>query len=118
MAGCQELLQLLDTNWRDDEAASSRIATHIRSCPCCYHGMVRLAEELLPDVHHPLSCDECQWQLPDYYEATRPADEYPLVAMAPTDLAAVAFHLSHCATCHEEYEELVRLSELEERGEW
>jgi hypothetical protein len=37
--------------------------------------------------------------------------------MKDDELAEMAFHLSHCASCHEEYEELVLLSELEEHDE-
>lgn len=62
-----------------------------------------------------LSCDQCRARFPDYYEATRPV--YPLVAMPEQQIAEVARHLGGCPTCHEEYADLVLLSELEERGE-
>ena len=111
--GCDELLRLLNTNWREDKGLSRSIASHIRSCPRCGHGAVRLAKALI--ASDPLSCEECRRRFPDYYEATRP--EYPLVQMKDAELAEVVFHLSHCADCHEEYQELVLLSELEERNE-
>ena len=111
--GCEELRQLLNTHWRGNDSLSSWIATHVRSCTHCHHGLVRLTEALIAD--DPLSCDQCRTRFPVYYEATRP--EYPLVQMKDAELAETAFHLSHCASCHEEYEELVLLSELEERNE-
>ena len=111
--GCQELRQLLNTDWRGNDRLSSYIATHVRSCADCHHGLVRLALALIAD--DPLSCDQCRARFPVYYEATRP--EYPLIEMEDAELAEMAFHLSHCASCHEEYEELVLLSELEERNE-
>jgi len=110
---CEELLKLLNTDWRGNQSESSCIVTHIRSCSLCCHGLVRLTKELV--ASDPLSCEQCRSRFPAYYEATRP--EYPLVEMTDEELAEIAFHLSHCAACHEEYEQLVLLSELEERNE-
>ena len=112
--GCTELRQLLmHTDWRESDCLSSDIVSHIRTCLHCDHGLVQLIEAIIGD--DPLSCEECQTNLPDYYEATRP--EYPLVVMTNEKMAQIVFHLSHCIACHEEYEELVLLSELEERNE-
>ncbi len=38
--GCQELRQLLNTDWRGNDSLSSCIATHVRSCADCHHGLV------------------------------------------------------------------------------
>jgi hypothetical protein len=112
--GCTELRQLLmRTDWRESESLSSGIVFHIRTCPLCHHGLVQLLEEIIAD--DPLSCEQCRLYLPDYYEATR--TEYPLVVMTNEKMAHMVLHLSHCIACHEEYEELVLLSELEERNE-
>src|SRR5947207_248763 len=89
------------------------ILSHIRTCPQCDHGLVRLSEAII--ANDTLNCEQCRSRFPDYYEATRLV--YPLVEMSAKEMAQVAFHLSHCASCHEEYEELVLLSELEERNE-
>jgi uncharacterized CHY-type Zn-finger protein len=107
---CNELHQLLQTEWRKDKRLSSAIAAHIRSCPRCRRGLVRLAYDL--KVDDPLGCEQCRSRFPDYYEATQP--EYPLVQMPDNEIAQVAYHLRHCFACHEEYEVLVLLSELEE----
>ncbi len=40
--GCQELRQLLNTDWRGNDSLSSCIATHVRSCADCHHGLVLL----------------------------------------------------------------------------
>ncbi len=112
--GCDRILQLLKMNWHGDggEAAiNSKIIAHIRSCPICHHGLVRLSIDVL--TSDMLTCDQCCTRFPAYYEATRPA--YPLVTMPPDQIAEVARHLGNCPTCHEEYEELVLLAELEER---
>ena len=111
--GCNELLQLLKTDWRENETLSSEIAAHIRSCLWCYHGVVRLSQALIAE--DPLNCDQCRARFPDYYEATRP--DYPLVEMDDTEIAETAFHLSHCRACREQYQILMLLSELEERNE-
>jgi hypothetical protein len=108
---CNELHRLLQMDWREDIRLSSAIAAHIRSCPRCRTGLVRLAYDLTLD--DPLTCEQCRSHFPNYYEATRP--EYPLVQMPDNEIAQVAFHLSHCADCQEEYEVLVLLAELEER---
>lgn len=112
--GCDELRRLLVTNWRDDESMSRCIATHIRICRNCHHGLVHLKDALVGS-DDALTCDQCRATFPTYYEATRPA--YPLVEMADKEMARVAFHLSQCDTCHEEYEVLLLLAELEERDE-
>ncbi len=111
--GCEDLLQLLNTNCRENESLSSCIATHMRSCPRCHHGVVQLTKALIAD--DPFSCEQCRALFPTYYEATRP--KYPLAKMADMEMAQMVFHLSHCANCAEEYGELVLLSELEERDE-
>jgi len=112
--GCSELNQLLmHTNWQGNERLSNAIVSHIRTCPQCDHGLVRLSEAIIAD--DTLNCEQCRSRFPDYYEATRPV--YPLVEMSAKEMAQVAFHLSHCVSCHEEYEELVLLSELEERND-
>lgn len=113
---CDTLLQLLKTNgWEQGNASaiSSAIAAHIRSCPHCHRGIVQLSEALV--ARSVLTCDQCRPRFPMYYEATRP--EYPLVEMSDVEITEVAVHLGGCASCFEEYEELVLLSELEERDE-
>jgi len=111
---CTELRQLLmQTDWRESETLSSGIVSHIRRCPLCHRGLVLLTEAIIAEDL--LSCEQCRLHLPDYYEATRP--EYPLVVMTNEKMAQMVFHLSHCVACHEEYEELMLLSELEERNE-
>jgi len=114
--GCDRILQLLNTDWWTDEvdmATSRNVVAHIRSCHLCHHGLVRLSRALLSKDM--LSCDQCRARFPDYYEATRPI--YPLVEMPELQIAEGARHLGGCPSCHEEYEELVSLSELEERHE-
>lgn len=111
--GCDRIVQLLNMDWQRDgeEAAVNRkIVAHIHSCPLCRHGLVRLSIDLLSA--NMLTCDQCSTSFPAYYEATRPS--YPLVTMPPHQIAEVARHLSSCPSCHEEYEELVTLGELEE----
>ena len=112
--GCDRIAQLLNTDWQtEDVDSTTSVVAHIRSCPLCHHGLVFLSHALLSKDM--LSCDQCRARFPAYYEATRPA--YPLVAMPEQQIAEVARHLGDCPTCHEEYEDLVLLSELEERGE-
>ncbi len=114
--GCDRILPLLKMNWQGDGeegVINRRIIAHIRSCPICHHGLVRLSVDLL--IRDLLSCGECCIRFPAYYEATRPT--YPLVKMPPRQIAEVARHLGNCPSCHEEYEELVLLGELEERKE-
>lgn len=113
---CETLLQLLNTvEWGNGNGTASerRIVTHMRSCAQCQRGIAQLSEELL--ARQVLTCDQCRRRFPTYYEATRP--EYPLVEMADVEMAEMLLHLNWCASCREEYEELVLLSELEERGE-
>jgi hypothetical protein len=113
---CETLLQLLNTvGWENgnDTAYERRIVMHIRSCSQCQRGIAELSEELL--ARQALTCDQCRERFPAYYEATRP--EYPLVEMSDVEMAEMLLHLGWCASCREEYEELVLLSELEERGE-
>lgn len=114
--GCNRIVQLLNMNWQGDgegAAINRKIVAHVRSCPLCCHGLVHLSIDLLNG--NMLTCDQCSTRFPDYYEATRPS--YPLIKMPPHQIAEVARHLGNCASCHEEYEELVLLGELEERKE-
>jgi hypothetical protein len=112
--GCDRIAQLLNTDWQaEDVDRTTSVVAHIRSCPLCHHGLVFLSHALLSKDM--LSCDQCRACFPDYYEATRPV--YPLVDMPEQQIAEVARHLGGCPTCHEEYADLVLLSELEERGE-
>ena len=113
--GCQELLRLMNmlTNRRENETAGNLIAAHIRSCPYCHHGIVRLSKALIADDS--LSCEECRSRFPVYYESTRP--DHPLVEMPGADLAETVLHLGHCTACREQYEVLVLLSEMEEHDE-
>lgn len=113
---CDRILQLLNADWQTDEVdttTSRDVVAHIRSCPLCQHGLVFLSYALLSK--DTLSCAQCRTRFPDYYEATRPT--YPLVDIPEQHIAEVARHLGGCPSCHGEYEELVLLSELEERGE-
>lgn len=112
--GCTDLQQLLmHTNWQENDSLSNSIVTHIRTCLCCDHGLVQLTDTFIPEDS--LNCEQCHKRFPAYYEATRP--EYPMVSMSHKEVAQMAFHLSHCKSCHNEYTELVLLSELEERNE-
>ena len=114
--GCNRILQLLKMDWQEDGeevAINRKIVAHIRSCPICRYGLVRLSVDLL--TGDMLTCDQCSARFPDYYEATRPS--YSLVKMSTQQIAEVARHLANCPSCHEEYEELVLLAELEERKE-
>ena len=113
LMGCHELRQLLESDWRENDTICGTIVAHIQVCPHCKHGIVRLACDLLQE--DPLSCEQCRQHFPAYYDATR--RDYPLVAMTNTALAGMAYHLSHCDACREEYTMLVLLSELEERDE-
>jgi hypothetical protein len=114
--GCDRILQLLKMDGQGDgeEAAIDRkIVAHIHSCPLCHYGLVRLSLNLL--TSDLLTCDQCCMYFPAYYEATR--SSYPLVKMPARQIADVARHIGNCPSCHEEYEELVLLAELEERKE-
>jgi len=75
--------------------------------------VVQFAEALAIDSA--LTCDLCSRRLPGYYEATRP--EYPLVELSEVEMLEVFDHLSGCSSCRDVYDELVLLSELEERDE-
>jgi hypothetical protein len=108
---CERLSLLLSFNWQSEEQQDEDITNHLRSCPLCQRGLIRLAHELEPRAS--LSCDECRLRLPDYYEATHP--EYPLAEMPARAIVQVACHLSHCAACKQEYQELASLWRLEER---
>ena len=114
---CETLLRLLNSvRWEDGESsmAGNDIAAHIRSCPLCQRGVVRLSEALIAGPT--LTCDQCRARLPAYYEATRP--EHPLADLSDWEVAGVARHLALCtSSCREEYEELMLLAELEERDE-
>src|SRR2546421_7388831 len=112
--GCTDLHQLLmHENWQENECLSNSIVSHIRACSHCDHGLVQLSEAVI--LEDPLNCEQCRSRFPDYYEATRP--DHPMVEMSHKKMAQMVFHLSHCKSCHEEYTELVLLSELEERNE-
>lgn len=113
---CETLLQLLNIErWERKDASTARsiLAAHIRSCPLCQQKLVQLSDALV--ARTALTCDLCCLRLPAYYEATRP--EYPLVELSEIEMAEIAVHLSRCPSCHDVYEELVLLSELEERDE-
>jgi predicted anti-sigma-YlaC factor YlaD len=113
---CIELLQLLkslDADGNVSASPGSSIIAHIRACPLCRSGVVHLAQEL--PGRFLLSCEQCRARFPAYYELTRP--EYPLVEMADAEIIAMILHLGQCDECREEYQELVLLSELEERDE-
>jgi hypothetical protein len=110
---CDELRHLLKIYGGEDDIISDFIAAHIRSCQTCNFGIELLSEELI--TYHELTCEQCRARFPAYYEATRP--DYPLVEMSNIEMAEVALHLGHCASCKEQYEMLVLLSEIEERDE-
>jgi len=116
---CDELLRLLqarsltERNKREKQNAVTGIVTHIRSCPRCRHGLVQLSTALV--ARSKLTCNQCRARFPAYYEATRP--EFPMVHMSDSEILKVMLHLGSCDACREEYEELVLLSELEERDE-
>jgi predicted anti-sigma-YlaC factor YlaD len=113
--GCDELRRLLSIYRKEPDIASGLIATHIRSCQICSHGIDRLAEKLLADEKDELTCEQYRMRFPSYYEATRP--EYPLAEMSDEEMASIALHLGSCAACRDQYEAFVLLSELEERDE-
>jgi len=113
---CDKLLQLLNTEgWEKGEnpLLCSSIAFHIRSCANCVHGVIRLSTALL--IADMLTCEQCRAYFPAYYETTRP--DFPLTSLPDQVIAVIVRHLASCATCNEEYEELVLLAELEERDE-
>lgn len=104
---CNQLYQLLTTQWQDAQLLDEALASHIRTCPLCERGLLRLARELL-------TCEACRLRFPDFYEATHP--DYALVDMPEHEMARVAYHLSHCAHCRSEYQELVMLWRMEEQS--
>ena len=116
---CDELLRLLQVQsleerneWKNQDAVTGIVA-HIRSCPHCRHGLPQLSTALV--ARSTLTCNQCRARFPAYYEATRP--EYPLVHMSNSEILKIMLHLGSCYACRVEYEELVLLSELEERDE-
>jgi NMD protein affecting ribosome stability and mRNA decay len=110
---CEELRLLLNIYEGEDDMTSDFIAAHIRSCQTCNKGIERLSKVLI--TNDELTCEQCRSRFPAYYEATRP--DYPLVEMSNIELAEVALHLGQCASCKEQYEMLVFLSEIEEHDE-
>ena len=75
-------------------------------------------EELLKILEKSIvifTCIQCRVCLPTYYEATR--SDYPLMQMDVAELMAMVLHLSECASCQQEYKDLVLLSEEKKRGE-
>ena len=52
-----------------------------------------------------------------FYQVIKLFTEVSLVEMSNLELAEVALHLGNCASCKEQYELLVLLSELEERDQ-
>lgn len=107
---CTQLAALLREPSRQGQAEA--IAAHIRACPDCNLGLARLTQDLLGTSR--LRCDACRARFPAYYEATR--DDHPLVKISETDYVEVTLHLASCAACREQYVELLRLCEEEERG--
>jgi hypothetical protein len=113
---CETLLQLLNIDgWEREDASAVRstLSAHIRSCPLCQQKLAQLSDALI--ARYALTCDLCCLRLPAYYEASRP--EYPMVELSEVEMTEIAVHLSRCPSCHDVYEELVLLSELEERDE-
>jgi NMD protein affecting ribosome stability and mRNA decay len=111
---CKKLLQLLQADqWKsgNHEDMSGSLAAHIRSCMLCQHHVTQLCDALV--TPQALTCEQCRDYFPAYYEATRP--EYPLVELSDIEMLEVTTHLWSCPSCREEYEELVRLAELEEQ---
>jgi hypothetical protein len=113
--GCDELRRVLRIYGTESDIAFSLIATHIRSCSICSHGVDRLTADLLAKKQDNLTCEECRDHFPSYYEATRP--DYPLVKMPDVEMTEIALHLGSCDACSDQYESFVLLSELEERDE-
>ena len=113
--GCDELRRLLRIYGEESDIALAMIATHIRSCPICSHGIERVTADLLADKKNDLICEQYRSRFPTYYEATRP--EYPLAHMPDVEMARMALHLGSCDACRDQYESFVLLSELEERDE-
>jgi hypothetical protein len=110
---CDELHHLFSIYAGENDILSDLIITHVRFCRTCNLGIEVLSKVLINN--DALSCEECRSRFPSYYEATRP--DYSLVEMSNIELAEVALHLGNCASCREQYEILVLLSEMEERDE-
>ncbi len=108
--GCEKLNQLLDTG-AQEKIFSDEIASHIRTCPQCRHGIARLSQAVIG--HDSNSCEFYRSRFPTYYEATHP--DHPLVSMPTGELVDMAEHLGTCAACHEEFEMFVLLSHWEEQ---
>lgn len=111
---CDELRHLLGIYAGENDILSDLIVTHVRSCRTCNLGIELLSKVLIND--DALTCEKCRSRFPSYYEATRP--DYSLVEMSNIELAEVALHLGNCASCKEQYELLVLLSEMEEQDAW
>jgi len=110
---CTQLASWLSPAAWQEPAAIEAMAAHIRACPLCRHGRIRLPEDFRVD--NDLTHEQCRESFPTYYEATR--TQYPLASMPDGGLVAVTLHLATCDQCREEYDALCLLSEQEERGE-
>lgn len=88
------------------------IATHVRACPACARGLSQLAPSL-PSLDS-LPCEDCRARFPGYYEATHP--DHPQVMLPDVAIAEVAIHLGHCHACHDQYEALLEVAQMEELG--
>lgn len=111
---CDELYHLLTnyTRREDRDIAYQLIATHVRLCRSCARGLPRLTPILVSlDA---LTCAECRVLFPRYYEATHP--DHPQVALPDLAIAEVTLHLGRCLDCHQEYDALMAVSEMEELG--
>ena len=111
---CEELSYLLTIFNRraGRDILYQSIATHIRACSACARGLTQLAPSLLS--HDRLSCEDCRARFPGYYEATHP--DHPQVTLPDVAIAEVAIHLGHCHACHDQYEALRELAQIEELG--
>jgi hypothetical protein len=109
---CDELQQLMTIYKRpkDKHIAYQLIATHVRSCPSCVHGVAVSSSQPL----EMLTCEQCRASFPAYYEATHP--DYPQVKLPYTTIARVALHLGSCAACRQQYATLRDLAKMEELG--
>ena len=109
---CQQLQRLLTSENTTDtyDEQTERLVAHLRTCPRCQHGIIRLSRALI--AHDTLSCDQCRQRLPSYYEATHP--DYPLVKMSEQELREILIHLSHCTSCQDDYRFLATVAEMEE----
>jgi hypothetical protein len=114
---CDELNRLLTIYRRQEDAqiVYQLIATHIRCCPPCARGL-RGPTESTPSLlaFDTLTCEQCRARFPGYYEATHP--DHPQVALPDLVIAGMALHLGRCRDCHQQYEALAELSEMEELG--